>query len=350
MRLTNTPLRTYSRTLLLLPALALVTTACGDDDDDDDDMVPMADAGTTTPEDASAPMADSAAPEADASADASADAAPATSTLTLTMTGLEPLAGGYHYEGWAIVGGSPVPTGKFNLDANGAIVAHPSGTPVAGGAFTVDQDISAATAVVISIEPAGDVDAIPAATKVLGGDVASGSATLSIAHGAALGTDLASAAGSFILATPTDTDPNNETHGVWFLSMPGPTAGLTLPTLPAGWVYEGWGVFNVGTANMTPLSTGRFTMVSGADSASTYSGPEPAPAFPGEDFVANLPAAVTSGDLTTSAMVVVSIEPEPDDSPAPFALKPLVQTDPGTNMTLVNESATNNPTGSATIQ
>src|SRR5688572_179666 len=37
--------------------------------------------------------------------------------LNLTFTGLTPLQGGFHYEGWAIIGGQPFSTGKFNVAA-----------------------------------------------------------------------------------------------------------------------------------------------------------------------------------------------------------------------------------------
>jgi len=43
-------------------------------------------------------------------------------SLQLDLSGVDPLANGYHYEGWAIIGGDPVSTGKFNIGPNGAIV------------------------------------------------------------------------------------------------------------------------------------------------------------------------------------------------------------------------------------
>jgi len=55
--------------------------------------------------------------------------------------------------------------------------------------------------------------------------------------------DVREVAGSFILATPTDDNPANETSGVWFLNPAGgPGQSLRLPQPPAGWVFEGWGV------------------------------------------------------------------------------------------------------------
>ena len=47
-------------------------------------------------------------------------------------------------------------------------------------------------------------------------------------------------------------------------------------------------------------------------------GPEGTPGFPGQDFVD--PAK----DLTSGYAAVISVEPDPDNSPAPFVLKPLM--------------------------
>ena len=71
-----------------------------------------------------------------------------------------------------------------------------------------------------------------------------------------------------------------------------------------------------------PVSTGRFTSADGADSddAGPTSGADAGPPFPGQDFID--PAVSIAGFAA-----VISVEPDPDDSPAPFALKPLVDTD-----------------------
>lgn len=238
--------------------------------------------------------------------------------LRLSFTNLAPLEGGLTYEGWAIVGGSPVSTGKFNVDANGAIVST-SGSAISNGEFEVATDISAATAVVISIEPAGDNDTVPSSTKMLGGDVANGSTNLAVSHGSSLGDDFSSVAGTYILATPTAGNADNPTSGVWFLDPTGPIASLTLPTLPTGWKYEGWAVTAGG-----PVSTGTFLTASGADEFSGFSGPNAGPAYPGEDLLINAPAGQTFPVDLSGATIVISVEPSPDDSAAPFALKPLV--------------------------
>ena len=187
------------------------------------------------------------------------------------------------------------------------------------------MDLKDATAVIITIEPAGDNDTIPASTHYLSGSVSEAQVSLSIGHGAALGDDFSGAAGTYILATPTDGDGNNENSGIWFLDLSSgtPAVGLDLPTLPDGWVYEGWVVIDG-----TPVSTDRFTQIGQGNLAAPYSGPESGPFSPGEDFLFNAPEGLTFPVDLAGKVAVISVEPSPDDSPAPFALKPLVSVIP----------------------
>lgn len=79
---------------------------------------------------------------------------------------------------------------------------------------------------------------------------------------------LSTAMGSYILATPSDdgVDTMNGDQGIWYLSMPGPMAGLTgLPDLGASWTYEGW-IVDVSGAMPVPYSTGTFDAADMADS------------------------------------------------------------------------------------
>ena len=61
-------------------------------------------------------------------------AEPEFATLDLSFNGLEPLESGFHHEGWAIINGSALTTGKFNVDSNGGLVTT-AGSTIANGSF-----------------------------------------------------------------------------------------------------------------------------------------------------------------------------------------------------------------------
>jgi len=210
------------------------------------------------------------------------DNGPQTASLDLNLSNLANLGADEQYEGWIIVNGSPVSTGTFTVDDMGQL---------SQSSFTVDQtNLDNAAAFVLSIEPIPDTDPAPSAIKLLGGDFSGNSASISVNHGAALGDDFSSASGKYFLATPTSATDNDPTSGFWFIDNSSGTAapGLSLPALPAGWVYEGWAVIDG-----SPLSSGTFTMVDVADNNAPFSGSEQGPPFPGEDFVQNAPAGLT---------------------------------------------------------
>lgn len=225
-----------------------------------------------------------------------------TQTLTLEVPNLPALGESAVYEGWLITEAGPVSAGRFD----------------AGASIEVEADaetVAASTLYVLTIEPKTGDDPAPSDVHIVAGAIEGSRATLSSAHEAAIGTDFAGATGGFILETPTSMDAGDFAQGVWFLNPnAGPGPSLSLPTLAAGWAYEGWVV-----VDGAPISTGRFTAADAPDSDGKGSdaGDLDAPPFPGQDFIN--PAL----DLT-GATVVVSVEPEPDDSAAPFFLKPLV--------------------------
>lgn len=264
-----------------------------------------------------------------------------TAGLKMSFEGLEALGPDYEYEGWLIVDGEAISAGIFDIDA--------SGKPTIGG-FDVEKiDFEKATRYVLTIEPSPDSDPKPSSVHVVAGDLSNNTANLTVGHGSAIGTDFSSAMGQFILATPTDADMTNENSGVWFLDPSGPSAGLNLPTLNAGWIYEAWAVIDG-----KPVSTGTFTSVTGSDNAAPFSGTLPAPGFPGEDFLLNAPTGQTFPTDLAGATIVISVEPNPDNSPMPFALKPLVANLDAaaidhTAYSMTNNSASNNITGTVTI-
>lgn len=244
------------------------------------------------------------------------DNTPTTADLTLNLTGLEALGADFVYEGWIIVDGQPVTTGTFTS------VTFPQ-------SFSVEANqLSEATAFVLSIEPLVDPDPAPSAVKLLRGVFNGNSAS---ANTEIVG-DFVNVSGKFFLRTPTDEampgagNNGNDEYGVWF-GNPGmpPTAGLMLPDLSnePGWTYEGWVIGESG-----PISTGRFKDFGGRDDFTNFSGTEfnQGPPVPGEDFFLNAPTGEMFPLDVRGRTVVISLEPVPDDSPAPFAVKPLVGT------------------------
>lgn len=223
--------------------------------------------------------------------------------LSLKINGLTNLGAGFAYEGWLIIDGQPISTGIFTVADDGmASVAE----------FALVTDPAAASAFVLTVEPSPDTDPAPNAVHVLAGDFVDGSAQLSVAHAAALGNDFTNASGAYILGIgyPAGVQASNSyRNGIW---MP----NLNLPQLPSGWVYEGWVIGADG-----PITTGRFTAPGMQDSDGTgpaAGGPGTGPSFPGQDFLSQ------PIDLTSGYAAAITIEPEPDNSPAPFsALKPL---------------------------
>lgn len=231
------------------------------------------------------------------------------SDLTLSLDGLEALGDDFVYEGWIIVDGSPVSTGTFSS------VDFPQ-------TFSVDTDqLDSASTFVLSIEPAIDADPAPADTKILAGDFSG--AVANVDSNGIVG-DFSTSTGTYILATPTDTDDTNEESGVWFLDNSSGTAvtGLNLPTLTDGWQYEGWAVIDG-----TPISTGTFLDATVADdnaATSIYKGDAGnGPGYPGEDYLQNAPTGITFPTDLRGTTIVISVEPSPDNSTLPFTLKPL---------------------------
>lgn len=272
------------------------------------------------------------------------DDATTTKNLTLSINGLEDLGSNYVYEGWLMVNGSPISSGRFTVNASGQM---------SQSSFAINEtSLNSATAFILTIEPATNDNPAPSDVHLLAGDFNGSTGTVTVGHAAALNNTFASAAGKYILATPTDGGSmNNEESGIWFLdnSSGAPTTGLSLPTLPAGWKYEGWVVFNG-----TPVSTGTFTSNAGSDSnatTSSYKGSANAgPAFPGEDFLQNAPSGINFPTDLRGKTIAISIEPYPDNSAKPFLLKPLLNTIPtsATVHTALNmtKDLTSFPTGS----
>ena len=263
----------------------------------------------------------------------------ANSALTLTISNLPMSTSNEQYEGWIIVNNAPVSTGTFTANAEGAL---------SQSTFQVDAAmLASATTFVLSIEPVPDSDPAPSSIKILGGDFSGNQTMLTAGHGAALGNDFSSAIGTVILATPTTETTEDELSGIWFLDLSSgsPATGLSLPALPANWKYEGWAVIDG-----QPVTSGTFSTVNVADDSAPFSGPGMSPPFPGEDYITNEPDGLSFPTDISGMVLVISIEPYPDNDPAPFLYKPLVVTLPTgaqdhVNYDLMNNVSSTFPTG-----
>lgn len=259
-----------------------------------------------------------------------------TSEITFVAKNLAPLGDDYDYEGWLITPKGAIATGKFDI-TKGETTPH---------VFKVDpNDAKSASKFVLTIEPQNETGADiknASSVHIIGGDIRNNTAILTTSHGTALGTDFSEATGKYILATPSNKNAT-PTQGIWFIDNSSGAAkpGLSLPNLPTGWKYEGWIV------DGSPISTGTFLKANEADSdkAGSTAGTEATPAFPGQDFVN--PAKDLIGKTA-----VISVEPDPDNSKAPFSIKPLVGTitNEAGKMVLANKAADNLPKATISIK
>lgn len=235
--------------------------------------------------------------------------------IRLTVTKLAPLKGAA-YELWVVDGMRKLSAGKFNVDAKGRLVDR-LGRPAR---FVSSVDPSKADTIAVTIEPRRDRNPGPTATIVLAGKPTADAARLRFP------VDLGRASGTYVLATPTDSNPNNHGAGVWFLNPRTGGKSLNLPRLPAkGWIWEGWAV-----TQERPLTTGRFVDAGKPDRSSPFSGTNPAPSVPGEDYVRNLPRPIKPpvNLADGKSLIVVTIEPDLNGADptgaGPFSIKPLV--------------------------
>ena len=217
----------------------------------------------------------------------------------------------YVWEGWMITPDGPKSTGHFEREAGKDVY----------GFGVAPEVVRRATKFVLTIEPADEPEGTPSAQKYLGGYLVGDRARITTTFGPTLdGASLEDTSGEFFLAAPSgrNNSATDYRNGIWFIdnSGSGKAAGLDLPELDNGWTYEGWVVGEDG-----PISTGRFDSPSEADSdrGGPFAGAAGTPPFPGQDFV------LSDGrrDLTAGYKAVITVEPKPDNSPKPFAPKPL---------------------------
>lgn len=233
------------------------------------------------------------------------------------FTALPVLDADQYYEAWASFPIVPRDDGR----TGGALAPlHDEAESVSLGAFRVvedgivsldggpvtftlaeDRNLSLVSDIHVTVRSAGDTThgAVVMGGEVTGSDT-QGVANLDTSYHHAFNCDLRAAAGSCVMATPSDGAGTNETQGIWFTDGTGAPA-LDLPLLGEGWVYSAW-VMN-GTE---PLAIGDFTDAHAADSdsAGAEAGSQPGFAAPGSDFL------VSAIDFSLGgATVILTAEP-----------------------------------------
>ena len=226
------------------------------------------------------------------------------SQIDLSISNLKPLADTLVYVGWVTTNSdSSFKIFESNVGQSGNITV------------TVNNDFAGlhdAQQFRVTVEEIPDTGSItkPGSTVILSGRFTLGSAQLKVGDG----TNIPAAAGVYTITTPTDNS-DNDLSGVWFVNSPsGTEAGLNLPVLNAGWVYEGLVIINNDT-----LSTGTFTDPEAADDFSGYSGSVPGYPFPGEDFLMNPPPGITFPLDLSNAKVIVTLAYKSNIYPLSFS-------------------------------
>jgi len=197
--------------------------------------------------------------------------------------------------------------GPFNVNADGRPV-NPDGRLIER--FTSPENLFSSVSVLITIEPGGTPGDTPGGGVIMQGPFIDGVAQLSVPAPLLIG----QANGSYRVFTPTDGPDTNEGSGVWAVSVDDEPL-LELPPLNNVYAYEHYVVING-----VPLTMGRFLSDSLPDFANPFSGSEPAPAFPGEDFLENAPEGVTFPADLSGARLLLTLEPITSDTADPSQL------------------------------
>lgn len=226
--------------------------------------------------------------------------------------------------------------GKFNLSADNTQLLSLAGQAMS---FTPhhEVDINLALDAIVTIELEGDQDDELGSRILAGGFSGSdreANAYLSTGAEDAFDYDYRAATAAYVLTTPTTNDSTDFRSGIWWIkSSSSISAGIDkLPVLAdtSGWRYEGW---LIDRANSRAYSTGKFlsSAAADADRAGTTAGADGVDqdgdgrgdgfAFPGQDFIQSsngVPAFLQLDNGSFEARL--TLEPEPDNSSAPFFL------------------------------
>ncbi len=230
-------------------------------------------------------------------------------TMVLQFNGLTVPGGGYVYGVWLHENETYAALGEFTFNSDGNIT---------NSLYSINKErLAAAQGVLITLEREGEIGSAPSSARVLSGDFINKGAQLTVHHSEALGEDFTTSSASYVLATPTDLDSQNEFSGLWYYDTMNTVSTLDLPALPSQWIYESWVVVSDSIVSM-----GKFSDPAVADQTDQYgAGLAPGYPAPGEDFLMGkdiFPADLREG------RVFISVEPVPDDAVGPFGIRPFV--------------------------
>lgn len=221
--------------------------------------------------------------------------------VLLRFEGLQPLDQGL-YHAWALQDRTRTRSlGAFNISASGEIVDE-NGAPVEQ--FTgEDVDPTDVVGLLITIEPQGAAAERASGLQILSGNFVDGVARLSVPFPS----EVTGASGSVRIFTPTDGPDSNETSGLWFVDDAGDPS-LDLPVTTQALQYE---LFVEVDGRQLP--SGRFDEVDEPDSNNPFSGEEPPPDAPGEDYLVNAPEGMEFPLNLGGARVTISLEGRAND-------------------------------------
>ncbi|MCX7612152.1 MAG: hypothetical protein N2043_11255 [Ignavibacterium sp.] len=205
-------------------------------------------------------------------------------SLELNITGLPQLPDTMAYVAW------------FDTDDRPAVFIKQLSPNAQGNVYFKEEQklafLDSAQIFLVTVErksQIGSANFAPSSRIVLIGRFSRGLSNLSLAENFS---NFQQTSAKYTLYTPTDGNISSVPFGgIWFVDSVDAnrtTAGLNLPVLSAGWIYEGWI-----EVSGNKLSTGRFRNPKAADLFNGFSASAASIPFPGEDFLNNAPTGFT---------------------------------------------------------
>ncbi len=221
-------------------------------------------------------------------------------TIEINISGLPAIADSMTYVAW-VENEDPEQLGRTIIVASDAV----------DGNFNFKSEkpfrvLQASMIFWLSIEHESIVDDsvfVPSNRRILSGRFTRGGSILGLGESVI---NFNNTSAVFRLLTPTDGAGTNETSGIWFVDVDSVSqlkAGLDLPELYQGWIYEGWI-----EVDSTFLSTGRFRNPAASDLRKEFGGADDGLPFPGEDFLTNAPGGLTFPLDLAGKQAYVSLE------------------------------------------